>query len=284
MKTMMLRGDDPSTLLRQTAKNALIRLDSVVPTPADGVVTLAYHRVGRHTSSAVDLPREVFARQMAHVATRTDLLTLDAAARLLTPPHDPRITPNRQVVLTFDDGTSDFIDEVLPVLVELQLPATLFVATSFIDNQRSFPENGTPLTWNALRECVATGLVDVGAHSHTHLLLDRADDMTIDLELDVCNARIEDELGVTPSHFAYPKAVHGSTYADLAVRERYRTASIAGTRPNVVGRTDLWRLHRSPIQATDGFDGFLLKVNGGMRLEDDLRRAANKIRYRGKRS
>lgn len=284
VKTITIDRDQRSGTLRQAAKNALIRLDAVVPSPTDGVVVLAYHRVGGHTPSAVDLPRDLFLRQMGHVAARADVLTLDAAARLLTPPTDDRITPSRQIVLTFDDGTADFMDEVLPVLVEYQLPATLFVATSFIDEQKLFPEHGVPLSWNALRECVSTGLVDVGAHTHTHLLLDRADDLTIDLELDVCNARIGDELNVAPRHFAYPKAVGGNSYADLAVRRRYLTASVAGTRPNVVGRTDPWRLHRSPIQTADGVDGFLLKADGGMRLEDDLRRAANKLRYRGKTS
>jgi len=284
VKTITIDSDQRSGALRQAAKNAMIRLDSVVPTPTDGVVVLAYHRVGGRTPSAVDLPRQLFARQMSHVASRADVLALDAAARLLTPPADDRITPSRQVVLTFDDGTADFVDEVLPMLVKYQLPATLFVATSFIDDQKLFPEDGVPLSWNALRECASTGLVDVGAHTHSHRLLDRADEMTIDLELDVSNARIEDELGVTPHHFAYPKAVAGNAYADLAVRRRYLTASVAGTRPNVVGRTDPWRLHRSPIQTADGLDGFLLKVDGGMRLEDDLRRAANRFRYRGKTS
>jgi hypothetical protein len=63
------------------------------------------------------------------------------------------------------------------------------------------------------------------------------------------------------------------------VRARFRTAALAGTRPNVPGRTDLYRLARSPIQRTDGMRYFKAKARGGMRLEDDVRRLANRVRY-----
>ena len=44
--------------------------------------------------------------------------------------------------------------------------------------------------------------------------------------------------------------------------------------------TDPYRLHRSPIQASDGDRWFTAKARGGMRFEDDLRRTANRLRYR----
>jgi hypothetical protein len=50
---------------------------------------------------------------------------------------------------------------------------------------------------------------------------------------------------------------------------------------NPYGRTDPYRLARSPIQVLDGVAGFRAKASGGMRLEDDVRRAANRWRYRG---
>src|SRR5207244_7718315 len=92
---------------------------------------------------------------------------------------------------------------------------------------------------------------------------------------------IGDRLGVECPHFAYPKALLGSPAAEQEVRRRFRTGAIAGTRPNQYGQTDLHRLHRSPIQVSDGLRWFRHKAAGGLRLEDELRRLRNRRRYAG---
>ena len=73
----------------------------------------------------------------------------------------------------------------------------------------------------------------------------------------------------------------GSAAADAAVRARFRSAALAGTRPNPYGRTDPYRLARSPIQRADGMSWFRRKLDGGMALEDRLRTLANRRRYAG---
>ena len=58
------------------------------------------------------------------------------------------------------------------------------------------------------------------------------------------------------------------------------TAAVLGTRANPP-LTDLHRLRRSPVQASDSARWFRRKAVGGMHLEDDLRQLANRVRYRG---
>jgi peptidoglycan/xylan/chitin deacetylase (PgdA/CDA1 family) len=132
-----------------------------------------------------------------------------------------------------------------------------------------------------LRDIVGTGLVAVGSHTHSHALLDRLPAGQVEDELDRSVKLIEDNLGVTPRHFAYPKALLGSPAAQAAVRSRFRSAAVAGTRANPYGRTDPYRLRRSPIQVADGMRWFRHKARGGMALEDDVRRLANRRRYQG---
>ena len=98
-------------------------------------------------------------------------------------------------------------------------------------------------------------------------------------ELDRSIDLVASHLGGRPLDFAYPKAVPGSPDAERAVRERFRSAALAGTRANVYGRCDPYRLARSPIQVSDGMDFFARKLAGGMGLEDALRRAMNRVRY-----
>ncbi len=261
--------------VRDFAKRVSFLVDDVLPTEA-GTVVLAYHRVGQRTASPVDIDTASFRRQMAHLRAGSTVLALDELAAIAESsegagPHG--------VVLTFDDGTADFVDEVLPVLVEYNLPATLYLATEPVDTRASYPAQGEPITWNGLREVISTGLVTIGAHTHTHRLLDRCTPSEAAEELDRSNQRIGAELGVQPNHFAYPKAVLARPDVEAEVIARYTTAAVAGTRPNT-GRIDLHRLRRSPIQVADGWEGFRRKVAGGMRAEDDIRRVVNRFRYR----
>lgn len=205
---------------------------------------------------------------------RPDVINLDGCA-------STHAYQGSDVVLTFDDGTADFLDEVVPVLVEYQLPATVYVATMHVDSQIPFPGDAMAMSWGGLRDAVATGLVTVGAHTHSHRLLDRCCVAEAVDELERSNSLIEDELGVSPRHFAYPKAVGATGEVEAEVKARYDTAAIAGTRSNERGATNLHRLFRSPIQVADGWDGFRRKLDGGMAAEDDVRRFLNKYRYRG---
>ena len=131
-----------------------------------------------------------------------------------------------------------------------------------------------------MQDVHATGTVTVGSHTHTHALLDRLPAAAIDAELDRADDLIAEHIGVRPRHFAYPKAVAGSSQADAAARARYRSAALAGTQANRFGATDPHRLARSPIQRSDGERFFAAKLDGGMRFEDSLRVTANRWRYR----
>jgi peptidoglycan/xylan/chitin deacetylase (PgdA/CDA1 family) len=181
--------------------------------------------------------------------------------------------------VTFDDGTVDLVDEALPVLVEHRVPATVYVATAFVEEGRPFPGDGQPVSWAGLAEAASTGLVTVGSHTHHHALLDRVGATEVAKELDRSIGLIGERLGVAPRHFAYPKAVPGHAGAQAEVQARFASAALAGTRPNVPGRADPYRLARSPIQVDDGLRYFAAKAAGGMTLEDTLRRAANRLRY-----
>jgi peptidoglycan/xylan/chitin deacetylase (PgdA/CDA1 family) len=258
------------TALAQTAKRALKAIAAVAPTGPAGTVVLIYHRVVERPGGSVEITPATFRRQLTAVAPRVGCL-------------DALIEPAERwpdVVVTVDDGTADFVDEVVPALVDVRVPATLYVATDFVERSRPF--NGAPMvSWAGLRDAMSTGLVTIGSHTHRHALLDRTSPDQTAEELDRSIGLIEDRLGVTPAHFAYPKAVLGSADAQAQVRARFATAALAGTRANVAGHTDLHRLHRTPVQQGDRDAHFARKVAGGMRLEDDVRRLSHRVRYRG---
>lgn len=263
-------------------KTSAAAVDRLRPPPR-GVVVLIYHRVGGGSGLELDLSRDRFAEQMAALAASGRATTLDAALDALAAPAPPPSHPAAldPVVVTFDDGTADFVDVAVPVLVEHGVPATLYVATEFVEQQREMPYGAPPVSWSGLRDAVDTGLVTIGSHTHTHALLDRTTPEAVRVELDTANELIEDRLGVIAGHFAYPKALDGSPAARREVAARYRSAALAGTRPNRYGATDPFRLARSPIQRGDEMRWFHAKVAGGMVFEDGVRRLLNRVRYSG---
>jgi peptidoglycan/xylan/chitin deacetylase (PgdA/CDA1 family) len=289
--------------------------DRVRP-PGPGVVVLIYHRVGGGSGTEVDLSPQAFDEQMAWLAASGRVVSLDHAVDLLVggagrntgaadvPADEPADKPADEpanepvgepvdgpddpvdglvgdpVVVTFDDGTADLADVATPILERHRVPATVYLATRFVDEGLPFPNDGTPLSWSAVRDMAATGLVTFGSHTHGHVLFDRlAPAQAID-ELERSRDLIAQHAGAPARHFAYPKAVAASPAIEPLVRERYRSAALGGNRPNPLGATDVHRLARTAVQVSDGPAYFVRKARGGMALEDTIRRAVNRVRYR----
>jgi peptidoglycan/xylan/chitin deacetylase (PgdA/CDA1 family) len=259
----------------KTMKVTAAAADWVRP-PRRGVVVLLYHRIGGASGKEMDLPRDLFERQMEMLAERGTVASLGEALQALAQPVPP---PEDPIVVTFDDGTVDFVEQALPVLDRCKIPATLYLATSFVEHGESFSHRGVPLSWTDVRDALSTGLVTIGSHTHRHLLLDRIDEGSVAEELDRSIELVEDRLGVRPVDFAYPKGVLGAPSAEASVRARFRSAALGGSRANLYGTTDPWRLARSPIQTADRLWGFRRKVEGGMRFEEGFRRPMNRLRY-----
>ncbi len=108
--------------------------------PQPGITILIYHRVGAGNGGQMDLSPAEFDAQLAWLNATQRVLTLDQALIELGAERrageggpapgspDGRFTPG--VVLTFDDGTADWVDHVLPGLERHRVPATFYVATA----------------------------------------------------------------------------------------------------------------------------------------------------------
>jgi len=272
-----------SAVFRRGVKVASAAADRWRPS-VPGVVILLYHRVGGGSALEIDLDATRFDEQVAVIAESGRAVSLAGAlAQLAAAPGEA--PADSSVVITFDDGTADFAEIAVPILERHGVPATLYLATGFVDGEIPVPAGGRPVSWSALRDACSTGLIDIGSHTHTHRLLDRVSRSEAAAELDRSIDLIGEHLGQPALDFAYPKAVPGRRDVVALVNDRFRSAALAGTRVNPFRSheprraTDPQRLARSPIQASDGMDFFARKLAGGMGLEDAFRRAINRVRY-----
>jgi peptidoglycan/xylan/chitin deacetylase (PgdA/CDA1 family) len=139
--------------------------------------------------------------------------------------------PRKTFIVTFDDGYANNLIHALPILTCLRVPATLFLATAYLDSQRPFPSDDwsvaglpgvpsdtwRPLTTDECRRLTANGLVELGAHTHTHAdFRGRPELLVADLQENL--AVLHDRFGVErpPLAFPYGTKADGFVTCELA--------------------------------------------------------------------
>lgn len=104
---------------------------------------LAYHRVW-DVADEDSFPFDVelvsasiadFAWQMEYVRLNFNPITFRTLLRIIDGEEQP---PPRPVIVTFDDGFDDNYRHAFPILAARDIPATIFIATGYVDSDRTF--------------------------------------------------------------------------------------------------------------------------------------------------
>jgi peptidoglycan/xylan/chitin deacetylase (PgdA/CDA1 family) len=250
------------SVARKVSKTLVLPLGAGSGRRRGDVVVLLFHRIGPGERE-IDFPIGAFRQHIPELAARDRVITLD----------DALVAGQGGVVLSFDDGFRDFHEQVLPVLVRYRVPAVLYLVTGSVANDGvSGSSAREQLTWSMLGEAVASGLVTVGSHTHSHANLSRSTESEATEEMRRSKELIEDRLGVACPHFAYPYCVT-SPGAQRAARRLFRTAATDAWRTNRCGRIDPYRLGRTPVLKSDGPLFFRAKARGVLDGERILYRA-----------
>jgi peptidoglycan/xylan/chitin deacetylase (PgdA/CDA1 family) len=174
----------------------------------------------------------------------------------------------RVVAVTFDDGYSDFVEQALPILNDLEARATLYAVTGYVGQTAGwlpFPaERARPLLdWSELRALSASGH-EVAPHGHRHLALDTLPPQEVRTEIDRSAAAIAQETGRSASSFSYPFGYHSPQVRRMVSEAGIRLACEVGY---AVHRVDGDPLRISRLLATPSMDGqaLLRKVQGPAR-------------------
>ncbi len=190
--------------------------------PRVGLLVLCYHSVSNDWPHALSVTPDAFRSQVRSIAAAG--LRPVSAAELAD-------GARRGVHVTFDDAYRDVLD-VLPLLEELGLPATVFACSSYADDGRPLavpeladdaaarPEALATMTWDDLRQIAERG-VQVGSHTASHPHLVQLTDGELDRELRESRERIEDELGRPARLLAYPFGEHDARVQAAAGRAGY---------------------------------------------------------------
>jgi peptidoglycan/xylan/chitin deacetylase (PgdA/CDA1 family) len=165
--------------------------------------------------------------------------------------------PRQAFVITFDGGYECVYTKAFPILRELELPATIFLATAYLDSREPFPcddwlaageaevpaDSWRPLSWDQCLEMHDSGLVELAAHTHTHNdFCGRPAELLEDLEQNV--REIQTRVPLSRASFAFPRGVIQGGYASGELSRAVRAAGLAcslSTEPELI------RLNQDPF-------------------------------------
>lgn len=243
-------GDAVSALATSGLPRRLVRAVQRLAPPArgPGATVLAYHLVGGGTGSPVDLPEDLFRRQVEELAGLAEVVSLGEAVRRLTMADAGAQRP--LAVLTFDDAYANFLDCAWPVLAELGLPATLFVPVGFLDGTHPPPIRGAdlpPARWAELAAAVAGGRLEIGSHSWTHRDLRTLAAEEVRNELGRARRRLEERLETHAAAFCYPRGLW-SRRIEREVAAVHEVAVIGGGGRLAAGRVRPLRIERVSLR------------------------------------
>jgi peptidoglycan/xylan/chitin deacetylase (PgdA/CDA1 family) len=166
---------------KQRVKNALYRSIGETSTALrlnpNGTSTLRvlmYHKVNDIPDNPTTVPVALFDEQLAQLRELGyDVVGLDAVLDHYTRGAE---LPQRAVLITFDDGYRDTLENALPVLQKHGAPAVIFVPVAYMEDETPLPheallvERGVrnpTLDWGLMRELDAGG-IRVESHGIAH--------------------------------------------------------------------------------------------------------------------
>jgi peptidoglycan/xylan/chitin deacetylase (PgdA/CDA1 family) len=162
--------------------------------------------------------------------------------------------PEKPVIITFDDGYRDNFENAFPLLRERGMPATFFVLTDFIDENRD-----GYLTWDMAREMFAAGM-SIESHGRNHVSLKGKDRDYLIWQALGSLETIEYNVGVRPAFVSYPAGEFDENTIDV-----FRSANYQAGVTTIQGVThrsdDLFRLQRVRVRNTTSPDDLARLLN-----------------------
>ena len=232
---------------------------------------LMYHMVSEHRRGGrfnkLRVPAAKFERQLAWLVDNGWQFAF--LSELAGP------VPTKTVAITFDDGYRDNYLAAHPLLLRYGAKATLFLVVDRFDRdwssaKKAHHDSGElaaeqKLADAEVRELLASGVWELGAHTLTHALLPSLEASSREQEIAGGKTALAKEFGADVKSFAYPFGIFEEKDVALAKEAGYAFAvtTEAGISRDIAA--DALRLPRLKVSGKEGGLGFRLRLRSGRR-------------------
>jgi peptidoglycan/xylan/chitin deacetylase (PgdA/CDA1 family) len=217
----------------------LSREPEVAPEETRAIV-LTYHTLASSQMLRAVSPEE-FERQLLWM--RDNHVEIVPLSRLVDHLLRGARLPRKVAVVTIDDGERGFYLHGYPAALRHRVPFALGLPTLFIEQA----EKRKTLTWEMIREMLASGLCEIASHSHTHSDLIKLSPRWLTRELALSRELIEQHTGVKPASFFYPMGSLNHAVVAETRRHGYEAGFIA-MGGQIQRSTDPFRIPRFDIR------------------------------------
>jgi peptidoglycan/xylan/chitin deacetylase (PgdA/CDA1 family) len=209
-----MRADHFKQLLKNGVYRAIGETAAAIGANGNGdraLRILMYHKVNDLPGNPLTVPTSLFDEQMDQLRTLGyRVVDLQAVLDFYV---DKKPLPPHAVLITFDDGYRDNLDNAARVLRKYGYPAVLFVPIGYLDDRQPLPHEerlavkgllNRTLDWEELAEAERNG-IRIESHGISHRPLA---DLEVDAaarEITLSKLRLEERLGRPVRAFSYVK-------------------------------------------------------------------------------
>jgi peptidoglycan/xylan/chitin deacetylase (PgdA/CDA1 family) len=256
----------------------------------DFILVLRYHSISEFRRHEVNVKPEIFERQMEYLAKNFKAISLTEFIDFL---NNGKEIPPKVVFITFDDGYKDNFINAYPALKKLNLPATIFLSVGYIGTAKILPHDRNDeymhnrlLNWQEAKQ-MSSNRISFGSHSLNHANLGKIFPDELREEIEESKKMIENKLEQEVLAISYPFGLISdfNTRVIEGTKQAGYTCGFTAMYGVNTEKTDLFRLRRIGIEASDNMFTFRAKLNGALdllmlketRIVQIAVRAANRI-------
>jgi peptidoglycan/xylan/chitin deacetylase (PgdA/CDA1 family) len=233
-----------------------------------GPSILMYHSIADNSDDRYSVPIESFRQQISWLFEHGfEVVPLSFLVRSIQTRSNGNL--RKKVVITFDDGYKDFLDNALPILLVHRAVATVFLVTDLLGGSASWNESGAHdrlMSEDEVR-CIKAQGISLGSHTATHVNLSLLNHEDLQRQLLDSRDRLT-LLGETFYAFAYPWGQWSNQVVDAVKASGYECAVAVGEKTRFAAN-DIYSLPRiTMIREMDlkRFQSLLTRTRAEMKL------------------
>jgi len=225
------------------------------------LLVLMYHGIYENNEELLKIPKEdrPYAVSLENFEIQMNILAASDKKKIsldLINSNSDEIYGEDGIILTFDDGWESISEYAIPILIKLNIFATIFMTVDKINKSGFMSEN-------QLKQIISQGMT-IGSHTYSHRFLNDLDKDDITEELIKSKKILEEKLNINVNQLSLPGGRNNSMVIRLAEQVGYGLLCTSVPGLNIPSSSKL-EIKRIPIRNKLSNNNFekLIKFNKG---------------------